>query len=425
MRWLKGVNVSDHRDDWTKEEFIEQTRSMFEAYADSNEWTEEDFNEPPSVDDVMDDPWSISPKRTDRPATTNLPTEDHSISESRDTLSAEDGSRASSSHLEDRHVTKPQTEGEYPALSEETDWEYDDLYLDEHDGLDDHISNLDEPEPQAEYDSDLSQTLYESDPNIPNLTLRLRVDEFIASIEYTTDSHRDEIIEALNELSGRRLSHFLRWTKQKQWTGHSLLLFIKFRAVWDDNPDWWEYIVWNAGLDTLQRYSNPSTLSRDACYELIHSRLHCGPHEIIDEHWYEDWDNFVLWKRGFPSFTSFALFRAGLKDREDWWSLLDFTNNVEETLNDSFPEVYKAYKGGYITAIVDSLTDNHRVVDDYTPFRRPYGPPQWFAIQDYYDPVEWHDSLGWPNVWIESTHPYMFPESSDSISIYEKLMKEG
>ena len=388
-------------------------------------WSEDDFLDPPNLDVVEDDPWSISTNRNDAPVTANPPIENQSPSKDRHTSDAEGDARTPISHLEDSQVTKSQTDVEDPALSDDDDWEYDDLYLDDHDSLDYHVSNIDEPEPLAEYDSDLSETLYELDSDVSNLTLRLRVNEFIAGVEHAKDTHRNEIIEALNELSSRRLSHLLRWMEQKKWTGNSLLLFLRFRAEWDDNPDWWEYIVWNPGFDSLWRYSNPGVLSRDACYELIHSRLHCEPDEVIDESWYEDWDYLVLWKHGFPSFASFALFRAGLNDNEDWKSLLEFVTNVEVTESDSFSDIYNAYKGGYITSVIDSLTGKHRVADDYSPYRRSYGPPQWFAIQDWYDPVEWHDSLGWPHVWIESTHPYMFSESLDSISLYLKLLKDG
>ncbi len=388
-------------------------------------WSDEDFTNPPNLDVVEDDPWSISPNRADANVAQNLQIEGQLPSKASDNSNTKSDATAPVGQTEDSQLTDAKTDIDDLEPTEEDDWGSDDLHLADQVGLDYYVDNLDEPEPLAEYDSDLSETLYELDSDISNLTLRLRVDEFIAGVEHATDNHREELSEALNELGSRRLSHLLLWLKRKNWTGHSLLLFINFRAVWDDNPDWWEYIVWRSGFDTLWRYSNSGVLSRDACYELIHSRLHCNPHEVIDERWYEDWDNFVLWKRGFPSFASFALYRAGLNDCEDWWSLLDFTNGVEETESDSFSDIYNAYKGGYITSIIDSLTGRHRVVEDYSPYRRSYGPPQWFAIQDWYDPVEWHDSLGWPHAWIESTHPYMFPESLDSISLYQKLLKDG
>ena len=387
-------------------------------------WSDEDFINPPNLDVVEDDPWSIPTDRSDSTIEPNPPPAGQSRSSDTDTSNQKSDATAPIGQFNDSQLTDDQPDTEVLAPSDEDDWEYDDSYVSDQQRANYHVANLDEPEPLAEYSSDLSETLYELDSDISNLALRIRIDQFVAGIDYATDSHRNGIFQALNEMNSKRLSHLMRWLEQKKWTGQSLLLFIKFRAVWEDNPDWWEYIVWNSGFDTLWRYSTPGALTRDACYELIHSRLHCEPQEVIDESWYEDWDNFVLWKHGFPSFVSFALYRAGLNDREDWWSLLDFTNSVEETGSDSFSDIYKAYKGGYITSIIDSLTGRYRVVEDYSPYRRSYGPPQWFAIQDWYDPVEWHDNLGWSHGWIEATHPYMFYESLDSMFIYMNLLKE-
>ena len=36
-----------------------------------------------------------------------------------------------------------------------------------------------------------------------------------------------------------------------------------------------------------------------------------------------------------------------------------------------------------------------RVWDDNLPYRTLGGSSQWFAVQDWYDPSEWHDNLGW------------------------------
>ena len=248
---------------------------------------------------------------------------------------------------------------------------------DDEDDLDD-VNGIyhDDLEPLSEYDSELRQPLYVIDEDDATLSNELMVDRWVAtSLRNATGIEKERISALLRQLTGRRLRYWLRWVEQQEWNGHSLLLFLRFREHWNANPHWWECSFWDRRMvrwhPTRSRYS----LSLDASYELVQRRLGHSPGAVIDESWLGDWLELRLWERGFPSFASFAVFRAGFQLGENWQRHLDWDpaddgdgfrygqNGLEMRAN-----LYWAYR---------------------------CGPPLWFLDQDWYDPSEWHDNLGW------------------------------
>ena len=242
--------------------------------------------------------------------------------------------------------------------------------------LDDDIvdADWDEPEPLAEADSELSERLYPPDNDVTALSRVLKINELLSCIKPITDEQRLRITALLKEYSVRRLRSWLPWLRKKDWSGHSLLLFLQFRNIWDSdcNARWWENSFWHAGLECWYPSYSRNNLNREATYELIQYRLRCVPGEVINEDWFEEWRSFALWARGFPSFASFAVFRAKFSDGEEWREYVDPYNNRNERSSTHLTYSYAA-----------SLLDKR------------YGSPLWLADQDWYDPSEWHDNLGW------------------------------
>ena len=263
-----------------------------------------------------------------------------------------------------------------PAIAAELDDEYSGILQDWDDDLDSSEEDelgWDEPEPLAEYDSELRQPLYTVDKDDFALSDELKIDQWVATkLRDATSNERGQIAELLEEFDSQRLRRWLPWLDQQDWTAGSLLLFLRFRLVWDSNPHWWEYSFWDWRSYCWYPARNRYSLSLTDSYDLIRLRLDHSPKEIIDETWLGDWLELSLWQRGFPSFAAFAVFRAGFKPRENWQRHLDWN-----TVDDS---------GRY-----DWVSDNH--VSGYRCYR--YGPPIWFNKQDWYDPCEWHDNLGW------------------------------
>ena len=204
--------------------------------------------------------------------------------------------------------------------------EYDEIFDDEdgenfYDATDDFGEyDLDEPEPLAEYDSDLSEKLHIFE-DVSGIYRNIKIDEFVAGISSSTDTQRAHISQLLEGMSAGRLRSWLPWLWDQDWTGHSLLLFLDFRInYWEKTPEWWEYTFGRSSQGHWWTYPSSSynMLSRDATYDLVHARLDYPSREIIDEAWLKDWEDFALWKRGFPSFAGFAVFRAEIVDGEDW-----------------------------------------------------------------------------------------------------------
>ena len=143
-----------------------------------------------------------------------------------------------------------------------------------HDVFDDvegDFSFLDEPVPWANYDSRLGTSLYETDEDLANLPWEIRVDEWVASISETNDAQRQEITDLLLGFSKPFLRSLLPWLRGQQWSGQSILLFLQFRAYWDENPELWEASFWDHAprllapdLESLQPLARESIRTRAA-----------------------------------------------------------------------------------------------------------------------------------------------------------------
>ncbi len=270
-------------------------------------------------------------------------------------------------------VTQPDKDGRQPG--DDADDLASSLDLDDNSGrVDIDDVDWDEPELLSEYNGELRQPLYVIDDDDDYfLGNELLIDRWVATKLATyTRIRQKQIAELLREFSVNRLRRWLPWLEKQQWTGGSLLLFLRFWVYWDSNQHWWEHSFWDYRLQcwylTRSRYS----LSLDDSYNLIQLRRHYRPSEVINETWLGDWIELALWQRGFRSFASFAVFRAKFKPGESW----------QRHLNSDAPEDPEGY----------DVQSNKRI-NGYRRYR--YGPPLWFSEQDWYDSSEWHDNLGW------------------------------
>ena len=271
--------------------------------------------------------------------------------------------------------------------------------------------DVDEPEPVAEFDDELRDPLYELQDLPQSIFRDLDVDQFLSGISFASDEERLQISAILGEHGPRSLSRTLAWLREKQWTGGSLLRYLTFRELWFDTAHWWESGHWSHQSQCWWHYSTPYHLTREGCYYLIHSRAEFEIDEIIGEDWLDDWNRMALWKRGFTTFASFAVFRAGMSEEEDWISGLDSDQFWDAAEFDVF-DPYAVFRGN---SMEPSMRRNTGMETNGPPVRADellhQGAATWFWSQNWYDPSEWHDGLDWAWGRVESSHPYLRPES--------------
>lgn len=388
-------------------------------------WTAEDFADlSPSDSSVEDDPWSDPPKDAQRavinsrPAGCQLPVSD---ADTTDNVGATAGDDSRQSILMTQAIHVSDMSDDYDESDSVEDdlssYELEDTELEADlefplDGFEGDSESLDEPEPFAEYDSELADPLYEPVDEYEINGLELRLDQFMTSVRLSESQQLEEIRSILSNFSSARLSNWLPWLESKEWNSHNLLLFLEFRELWDSNPDWWERWIWVRRLGPRTTHTNASVLNRDSTYDLIQHRLKCAPDEIIDLTWFDEWDYYAMWKHGFYSFAAFAMFRAQVKDDEDWKRLVTWNGYDGLSVEWIYTAVEYQFRGGEAKYMIDQSLDRWHVWESEIPHRSyPSGPPDWFAIQDWYDAEEWHDSLGWISDGIELTHPNMSPQS--------------
>ena len=243
-------------------------------------------------------------------------------------------------------------------------------------------SEYDEPVPSAEFDADLREPLHVADAIDADFWKRVAIDKFMLGVPTASVEQRTRIVELL---LGQ--SNLLNWLSGYTWTGNSLILFLEFRIIWRSNRHWhWRHGEWRS-------YENKGNMNLDQMRQLIRRRWYCSAKEVIKETWYTDWKNGEMWGRGFPKFADFALFRANLGEDKAWRTSLDSWKGGNQS-ND-VPTPYRPFLQ---SEEIEALTEpdyERQVGEDYLPYRRSMGAPDWFAIQDWYAPSEWHDNLGW------------------------------
>ena len=268
-------------------------------------------------------------------------------------------------------------------------WDDENIYSDE--DFEYGYDVYDEPEPLAEYDEDLSEPVYVSDADDADIRIAIGIDEFIASVSDVSGVQRNRIARLLDDLGQTRLRRWLPWLHRNSWTGHTLLLFLEFHSIWENSSPWWECRFWWQWYDGWWSHYNKASLSLDRMRDLVHLRLHCSAEEVIAEAWFTDWEDFEVWKRGFPFFAGFALFRAELAEGEDWQ---DSLSTYETDAQDGADSLTLHNSQSEFLEVLASSCDAHLSYENYLLYSSGFDGLQWFANQDWYDPSEWHDNLG-------------------------------
>ena len=372
------LSFDNHMDGWAVEDFTESAGLDFKEEDDP-------WGDPPSYDGPIPVPENSSHISEDAPAVRTRSEQSEPTSLDIDDVSVPEMDDWSNDESDDFDLSDRESYAELAILLEWDDGRPNDISSALIDTLDDFegvVAYQVEPEPIAEYDSELGQPLYGLDDDITDLSRKIKISEWVASIGHTTATLFQEIVRLLEGFSIAHLRSWLPWLRKQDWTGQSLLLFLKFHLYWEANPHWWEASFWDRRLGCYRPTWSRYSLSRDDQFDLVKRRLDYSPAEVIDKAWFEDWEHLALWEYGYPSFADFALFRSILKNGEDWRSFIDWyatSASVRDirVLGDSPSE-----KGD-----PSHLSHQHGLPQ--------YGLPLWLAEQDWYDPSEWHDNLGW------------------------------
>ena len=217
----------------------------------------------------------------------------------------------------------------------------------------------------------------------------IRLDQFLANVGLSADEDL-QIRGHLKTFSKARLSNWLPWLTSKAWTRRSLLHFMQFHKCWEATPDWWESRWYMGKFGWVRSKSSMSNiLKRDDAYWMVHHRVDHSPEEVVSDVWFEEWNYYSLWRYGFLSFATFAKFRSGLNEDEEWKNLISWRNPVD----DSRPS---AREDRIINWMGSPATVNLLSADGWIPpFPHASNLTRWYMIQDWHPEHEWHDNLGW------------------------------
>ena len=231
------------------------------------------------------------------------------------------------------------------------------------------------PDLLYDYRSDLAVHLYEAVDVGLNLTPLLGIDELISRLENISTDESEQVRDLLSGLSLARLRRLLPWLTHREWTGNTLVLFLRFWEIWDQCTEYWVRLQWSPGVKFWFTWANRNSMTLECAYAIVLRRRDFDPEMVIDPEWLDDWESIDVWvrvKSGFYSFASFAEYRSGFKYGEDWRTTSDVSLDSEFRSPD-FPHLFE-----------------HRNT-------RPY--KEWFRISylehGWHDPSDWHDGLGW------------------------------
>lgn len=181
-----------------------------------------------------------------------------------------------------------------------------------------------EPDPAVGASSDLGESLYPTDDTITDISRELKIGELLAHVAPCTDGQRARCHELLSASGIGHLRRMIPWLRERTWSGTKLQLFLEFRGYWESsgNRHWWETFYWSERDHCWVPHYAKTTLTFDHARELVERRQLYSPAEVIDQCWFDDWEDCAVWEVGIQSFASFAVFRAGVPHGKYWRTLL-------------------------------------------------------------------------------------------------------
>lgn len=185
-------------------------------------------------------------------------------------------------------------------------------------GASDLPSDWVEPDPSSDASSEFSESLYPPDETITEISCELKIGELLTRIGPITEEQRSRCHDVLGDCGIGRLRRWIPWLGRQAWGGAMLQLFLEFRRHWEANMRWWETFRWDHREQEWMPSYQSGTLTLDHGRELVEKRAHCDVAEVIDPAWFPEWEDCAAWELGIRSFASFAVFRAGVPNGDDW-----------------------------------------------------------------------------------------------------------
>ncbi len=262
---------------------------------------------------------------------------------------------------------------------EDDDLPFFDDWFDSHspnEGADqDAFRGYEEPEPNAEYDAGLHETLHQATQSKRNLRRNLEIDEWLSKIDYLDDAAVQEIKDTLIGFSVQRCNSWFRWMRRKQWDA---LLLIEFCRVWSDFESYSDLRKGLRWSDSSKRWYEIETRSGwtfENQLLLLERSMRGLSGQLIDYEWLSDWQASDPWLRvrnRFFTFASFAVYRSSLNDTEDWQLRPDFgVDFVTPIEHHRYERSISYFNPGHSSMLSSNSLES------------------WFNNQDWYPTNEW------------------------------------
>ena len=266
-----------------------------------------------------------------------------------------------------------------PLESEESDLLFSDDWFDSYSPseADDQVAfaGYEEPEPNAEYDHRLHETLHQATQLKADLRRNLEIDEWLSKISYLDDAVAQEIREILMGFSVQRYNSWISWMRHKQWDAFLLVQFCRIWSDFESYSDFRKGLRWSESDRRWYEIETRSGWTFENQFRLTERSTQCLSGQIINYEWLSDWQNADPWLRvrnRFFTFALFAMYRSSLNDNEDWQLRHDFdVDFVTPIEHHRFERSISNFNPGHSSIVSSNSLET------------------WFSHQDWYLTNEW------------------------------------
>ena len=194
------------------------------------------------------------------------------------------------------------------------------------------IVEFDENDLIFEYEDDAYEPLHSLIVEAPQYSRNIRINQWLATIEFRDEEIDKYITEQLNNLPSDSFRYLINWLSNRQWEYYELWKFIEFRGFYNQSKQFWVFLDWDPKFKYWKLLYNRYRLGLNASLQLVRNRIHLAGSEIIDDEWLADWQELspsALYINDCLSFSNFALYRSGLSIAEDWQRRMDIGYDFE------------------------------------------------------------------------------------------------